>query len=53
MCRVVVVYSCVVSRCDVSNHGVSSCGVLSSAMSSCERVALCGVELWPYRVVPC
>ena len=36
------------SSCDVSKYGVSSC-----AMSSCERLELCGVELSPYRVVPC
>ena len=41
------------SSCDVSNCGVSSCGVLSCAVSSCGRLELCGVELWPYRDVPC
>ena len=37
----------------MSSCGVSSCGVLSCAVSSCGRLELCGVELWPYRDVPC
>ena len=41
------------SGCDVSNCGVWSCGVLSCAVSSCGPFELCGVELWPYRNVPC
>ena len=41
------------SSCDVSNCVVSSCRVLSCAVSSCGRLKLCGVELWPYRAVPC
>ena len=41
------------SSCDVPNCGVSSCGVLSCAVSSCGCLTLCGVELWPYRDVPC
>ena len=47
------VSSCVVSSSDVSNCGVSSSGVLSYTVSSCGCLELCGVELWPYRDVPC
>ena len=32
---------------------MSNCGVLSCAVSSCGRLKLFGVELWPYRDVPC
>ena len=41
------------SSCDVSNCSVSSCGMLSYAVSSCGRVELCGIDLWPYRDVLC